>query len=92
MIRTLTNGYKKLDWWEQNAKFFDHVEISVHNENADIDHIISVADHLFESETMVVANVLMDPKNFNVCKDIIEQLKISKHPWPIIAKTVFFEE
>ena len=91
VIRTLTNGYKKLDWWKENAKFFDHVEISVHNENSDIDHIISVADYLFESKTMVVANVLMDPKNFDVCKDIVEKLKTSKHPWPIITKTVFFE-
>ena len=91
VIRTLTNGYKNLEWWKQYAKFFDHVEISVHNENSNIDHIISVADYLFESETMVVANVLMDPKNFDICKDIVEKLKTSKHPWPIIAKTVFFE-
>jgi organic radical activating enzyme len=91
VIRTLTNGYRKLEWWEQNHKMFDHVEISVHNESADIDHLINVADYLFESETMVVANVLMDPKNFDICKNIVEKLKTSKHPWPVIAKTVFFE-
>lgn len=91
LIRTLTNGYRKLDWWKDNAKYFDHVEISVHNEQSDIDHIIAVGDFLFENETMVVANVLMDPKNFEACKNIVEKLKTSKYPWPIIAKTVFFD-
>ena len=53
-VRTLTNGYRKLDWWKQHAKFFDSVEISVHNEHSNINHIISVADYLFESETFVL--------------------------------------
>jgi MoaA/NifB/PqqE/SkfB family radical SAM enzyme len=91
IIRTLTNGYRKLDWWKEKGKLFDHVEISVHNEHADIDHIISVADYLFSSKIMVVANVLMDPKNFDECKNIVEKLKTSKYPWPIITKTVFFD-
>ena len=89
-IRTLTNGYRKLSWWEKNKDIFDQVEISIHNEELNIKHIVDVCDYLFESKKMVVANVLMDPKNFEKCIQILESLKTSKHPWPIIAKTVFF--
>jgi organic radical activating enzyme len=90
-IRILTNGSKKLKWWEENKDIFDQVEISVHNEELDINHIINVCDYLYESKKMIVANVLIDPKNFEKCVQIIEDLKHSSHPWPIIAKTVFFD-
>jgi len=37
-----------------------------------------------------VANVLMDPNNFEKCISIIEKLKLSNCPWPIIAKSVHY--
>lgn len=84
-----TNGYRKVHWWEENAKYFDHIEISVHNEFCDPDHIIEVADYLFSTENMVVANVLMDPKAFDKSKAIVDKfLAESKHDWPIIVKAV----
>lgn len=91
IINISTNAYRKLDWWERNGKFFDHVEISVHNEFAKVEHLMAVADQLYEAETMVVANVLMDPKNFDYCQSIVEKMKTSKHDWPIILKTVHFD-
>lgn len=88
IIRISTNATRKLNWWQENAKCFDVVEISVHHEYAKIDHIIEIADFLYSNKTNIVANVLMDPFNFNKCKDIVNQLKKSKKRWPIVAKAV----
>ena len=33
---------------------------------------------------------MMDPRAFNKCKNIVEELKNSKHKWPILAKGVHF--
>lgn len=88
IIRISTNATRKLNWWQENAKCFDVVEISVHHEYCKVPHIIEVADFLYKHKTNVVANVLMDPFNFDKCKDIVEQLKSSKKRWPIVAKAV----
>jgi molybdenum cofactor biosynthesis enzyme MoaA len=88
VIRMSTNGYRKPEWWRENAQLFDAVEISVHNEFVKADHIIEVCDVLYEENTNLVANILMDPLNFSKCEDLVEKLKTSKHDWPIIAKVV----
>lgn len=85
-----TNGSCSPYWWSRNAKFYHSVDISVHHESADVEHIIAVADTIYEQNITVVANVLMDPKYFDKCKAIVEQLKASKYRWPIIAKSVHF--
>jgi molybdenum cofactor biosynthesis enzyme MoaA len=89
-INISTNGSRKLDWWIENSKHFDDIEISVHHEFADVTHIKNIADEIYEQNINVVANVLMDPVYFNKCKTIIEELQSSKNPWPIIAKTVHY--
>lgn len=88
VIRISTNASRKINWWQENADFFDVVEISVHHEYCNVSHIIEVADFLYKNKTNVVANVLMDPFHFDKCKDILNQLKKSKKRWPIIAKAV----
>jgi organic radical activating enzyme len=90
VIEISTNGTRKLNWWKQHAKSFDHVGVSVHREFANVDHLIEVCDTLYEQGTFVNADVLMDPAAFDTCLDIVEKLKTSKHAWPIIAKVVHF--
>lgn len=91
IVQVSTNGYRKLDWWKENAKFFDHIEISVHNEFCNIDHILEVSDYLFSNKHMVVTNVLMDPYNFEISKNNVDYLITnSKYNWPVIAKYVMF--
>jgi organic radical activating enzyme len=87
-IRISTNASRKLNWWEENAKCFDVVEISVHHEYCNIDHIIEVGDLLYRKKTNIVAKVLMDPFNFDKCIDLVEKLKKSKKRWGILAKAV----
>ncbi len=91
IIRISTNGYRKPDWWKENSKLFDAVEISVHHEFADPDHIIAVGDTLYKQKTNLVTNVMMDPRQFDKCVSILEHLKTSKKRWPIIAKWLHFE-
>jgi MoaA/NifB/PqqE/SkfB family radical SAM enzyme len=89
-IELSTNGTRKIDWWDRNAKNFDHVNVSVHREYCDIDHIIEVCDLLYEKGLLVGADVLFDPLTFDQCVSFVERLKTSKHEWPIIAKVVHF--
>lgn len=86
-----TNGSRNAKWWKTNAKLFDHVGISVHNEFAKIDHVIEVADIMYEEGIFLNADVLMDPDNFEKCQENIELLKQSKHEWPILAKGVYYD-
>lgn len=90
-IHISTNASCSTKWWDKNAEFYDSIDISVHHEAAEVDHIISVADLIYEKNINVVANVLMDPREFKKCKNIVEQLKNSKHDWPILAKGVHFD-
>ena len=90
IIEISTNGTRKCSWWKENAKYFDHIGVSVHREYANIDHIIQVCDILYEQGAFVNADVLMDPESFDYCSNIVEKLKESKYNWPIIAKVVNF--
>jgi molybdenum cofactor biosynthesis enzyme MoaA len=90
IINISTNGSRKSNWWIDNADKFDDIEISVHHEFVDTDHVIEVADIIYEKGVNTVANVLMDPNNFEKCISIIEKLKLSNCPWPIIAKSVHY--
>lgn len=89
-IHISTNGSCSPAWWKRNAKFYDSIDISVHHELAEVDHIVSVADVIYKEKINVVANVLMDPLHFDKCKSIVEELKNSQHRWPIIAKSVHY--
>lgn len=92
IIEISTNGTRKLNWWKDNAKNFDHVEVSVHREFANLDHLISVCDTLYEEGVFVNADVLIDPEAYNECLENVEYLKkFATHKWPIIAKIVHFD-
>jgi organic radical activating enzyme len=88
VIEISTNGSRKINWWNNNATCFDHIDISVHHEYADIPHIIEVADLVYDLGSHVCADVLMDSGHFEKCQSIVDQLMNSKNDWPIIAKTV----
>lgn len=90
IINISTNGTRKLDWWQDNCKVFDTIEISVHHEFANVKHIMAVSDLLYNLDVSVVCNVMMDPDHFEKCKSIVKQMKGSKKRWPIIAKSVHF--
>jgi organic radical activating enzyme len=89
-IEVSTNATRSVRWWRENGRLFDHVGISVHSEAADADHIIAVADTLFDLGVFVNADVLMAPDIWDQCHNNLELLQHSQHPWPIIAKGVYY--
>lgn len=88
IISTSSNGSRTLRWWNEFGHYFDHVSLSVHHERADTNHIIDVADILYNKNVWVNANVLIDPNNWSKCLKIIDDLKNSKKRWPISALAV----
>ena len=91
IIEMSTNGTRKLNWWKNNAKNFDHVEVSVQREFANLDHLITVCDTLYDLGIFVNADVLIDPDDFEQSVANLEYLKTHcKNKWPIIAKIVHF--
>jgi organic radical activating enzyme len=85
-----TNASMSLNWWEKNCHVYDNIEISVHHEFCDPDHILKVGDLLYSKNTFLVANVLMDPNHFNKCQHNLDHLLTSNFKWPIVAKSVHY--
>jgi len=83
-----TNASRTLRFWKDNAKYFGTINVSVHNEECDPDHIIEVLDYLYNEDIPVTANVLMDLKNWDRCVDICEKLKAHPTPWLLRTKLV----
>lgn len=89
-IHMSTNASRGTEWWEKNGKYFDQVSVSVHHEFSKIQHLMDVCDILYKNLIDVSANVLMDQKAFERCIDIVEEMKNSKYPFPIIARIVHY--
>lgn len=85
-----TNGSRSRGWWQKNCKFFNEILLSVHHEYANVEHLKKVSDIIYENDVFVIANVLMDPRHFEKCKDIINELQNSVRQWPILSQSVQF--
>ena len=86
-IMITTNGSKPLDWWYENYSYFDHILISCHPEYVNENHIISVANLLYDHNKHVDTLVLMAPDYWDRALTIIENLKSGKD-WAIISSFV----
>jgi organic radical activating enzyme len=49
-IIPITNGSRKLHWWQEHAKNFFAVHFSIHPEFVDPNHIVAVCDNLIEQK------------------------------------------
>lgn len=88
-----TNGSRTLRWWKEYGNLIDNAHISYHIAQADPDHMIAVADTLFEFNKKVTVKVLMDRKHWQEGLDVIEYFKKnSKHKWFIMAGEVIEPE
>lgn len=83
IITMKSNGSKGISWWNDAAPYLDDVAISVHHEFADLDHIKSVCDFLYDKDVSVNAQVMMDPFAWDKCIYIVEYLKTSDKKWAI---------
>lgn len=88
-VSIITNGSRTLRWWKENGSCIDNICLSYHKQQASLDHIISVADILYELEKKVTVHVLMDNECWDECVNDIETMKkTSKYPWIIQAKKI----
>lgn len=78
-----TNASKKISYWKEAAPYLDYVNISVHNEYSNAEHVKEVADLLYKNNVYVIALVLMDPFAWDKCMSIVDTLKTSKYRWTI---------
>ncbi len=89
-----TNGSRTLRWWKEYGHLIDNAHMSYHIAQAkNPDHMIAVADTLFEYNKKVTVKVLMDRKHWQEGLDVIEYMKKnSKHKWFIMTGEVIEPE
>jgi hypothetical protein len=86
-----TNGSRTVRWWEEYANYFDDIQISVHREQCDVNHIKQLLDLIYtNTDTFCGAQVLMDPLAWDTSMSILNQLV--DHPTPWLVKTVLITD
>lgn len=81
-IALTTNGSRTIRWWKENSKYFDEVHLSLHPEEGSVDHLIDIADHIFnETDSHVAVNVIMDPNDWSKSKFNLEKVVAWNTPW-----------
>lgn len=89
----ISNGSRTLRWWKEYGHLIDNAGLSYHISQADPDHMIAVADTLFEYGKKVTVKVLMDRPHWQEGLDVIEYMKKnSKYKWFITTCEVFEPE
>jgi organic radical activating enzyme len=81
-IAITTNASRTLRWWKESSQYFDEVHISLHPQEGNAEHIINIADYLYnETQTHVAVNVIMDPTDWDKSKDNLKTVTDWKTPW-----------
>lgn len=86
-ITIVTNGSRTARWWDEYSDYFDDIQISVHHEFCNVDHIREVLDTVYQKQnSMIAATVMMDPKHWDKCKSIVDQLTSYGSEWLLKVK------
>jgi len=93
LISMTSNGSKKIEWWKNNARYFDRIHMSCHREYVDIEQYRDLCDYLYDQKVVVSVSVMMDPTAWDQCVGMVEYLKRSRRKWTIryvelIGKTI----
>lgn len=83
LISITSNGSKKLEWWEQNSKYFDRIHMSCHHEFVNIEEYRDLCDYLYTQNVVVSVSMMMDPNAWDKCINLVEYLKKSNKQWTI---------
>ncbi|KGY11884.1 radical SAM protein [Vibrio tubiashii] len=77
LVTIVSNGSKKLAWWQDNAPYFSGVSLSYHiNDIKNESHFMEVAKILEASEsTRFHVNIMMVPERFDDCLQFAKRLK-----------------
>lgn len=83
LISMTSNGSKDMKWWLKASKYFDRVHLSCHHEFVDLEHFRNLCDYLYEQGVVPSASVMMDPREWDKCMEMVDYLKGSKRRWTI---------
>ena len=77
LVNIVSNGSKKLSWWQDNAKYLSGVSLSYHiNDIKSDSHFIDVSKVLEASKsTRFHVNIMMVPNRFDDCLAFANKLK-----------------
>ncbi len=87
-IYLITNGSRTLRWWEEYAQYFTSINISIHHERVNLDHIEKLADILYKKNICFFTDVLMDHTAWDKCLDIVNRLCSTKNKFMVLAKPI----
>lgn len=73
-IGLISNGSRTIRWWEENKQYFDHVCLSFHPEEADIDHFMNVVKTV-HNDLRTHVNIMMSPEKFEQCYSLANKIK-----------------
>lgn len=77
LVTIVSNGSKKLSWWQNNAKYLSGVSLSYHiNDIKSESHFIEISKVLEASQTTRFhVNIMMVPERFDDCLEFANKLK-----------------
>lgn len=78
-VTIISNGSKKLSWWQDNAKHLSGVSLSYHiNDIKSESHFIEISKVLEASQTTRFhVNIMMVPERFDDCLEFANRLKLA---------------
>lgn len=86
-IGIISNGSRKIEFWENHWEFLDHVCLSFHSEQGEPEHFKRVCEFLCQ-RLMTHVNIMMKPEKFNFCyqlaQDIAESCEVSLSLQPLM--------
>jgi len=89
-VHLITNGSRTLRWWKRYARYFSKINFSFHYKQAKINQFIKVVDEVVSQGISVNVMVLMDPNNFEECKNAVSYMKHNRlEKWSIDARPLF---
>jgi MoaA/NifB/PqqE/SkfB family radical SAM enzyme len=89
----ISNGSRTLRWWEEHSSEIDDAHLTLHVAEGNVEHMLDVADILYEAGTKTTVKVLMDPEYWDTAVEWVEYMKkYSKHPWFIQVAEVIEQE
>ena len=73
-VHIISNGSKRLEWWEENTKMMDVVLLSFHWDYSDQDKIMKVAKIAVRNEVSVKVNILATKEMFDETYELAERM------------------
>lgn len=69
LVSIISNGSRRMEFWEKAYPYLDHICLSFHSESANVEHFKSVVQFL-SKKISVHVNIMMLPEKFDLCREL----------------------